>query len=154
MDDIYGFYVTEDCNDDQLLKYWSKVCQNIKDVSFVQKIEWFNAYLKSDLESSSYYCFIVFFHNEKPVAVIPLQHHITNRFGFTLKAWQILSPNELCLNDLIFSPTEENQNIIVQLIKRLNSVQDLPWDLLEFKHCRQGGSVDVVISQNRAFRSL
>ena len=126
MDDIYGFYVTEDCNDDQLLKYWSKVCQNIKDVSFVQKIEWFNAYLKSDLESSSYYCFIVFFHNEKPVAVIPLQHHITNRFGFTLKAWQILSPNELCLNDLIFSPTEENQNIIVQLIKRLNSVQDLP----------------------------
>ena len=152
MDDIYRYYVTEDCNDEQLLKYWSEVCQNIKNLSFVQKSEWFNAYLKSDLDSSFYSCFIVFLRDRKPVAVFPLQYRITSRFGFSLKTWWILSPRELCLNDFVFSPTEENRDILKHLIKYLNSRQDLPWDLLELKHCRQGGSVDVVISQNRSFR--
>ena len=54
---MYKYYVTEDCNDQQLLKYWDEVCQSIKEVSFVQKSEWFNAYLKSDLENNFYYCF-------------------------------------------------------------------------------------------------
>ena len=56
MDNKYSYYVTEDYSDSRLLKYWNEAYQNIKDTSFVQKIEWFNAYLKSDLESSSYYC--------------------------------------------------------------------------------------------------
>lgn len=154
MDNIYRYYVTEDCNDERLLKYWNEVCTRIENVSFVQKSEWFNAYLKSDLEKCFYFCFVVFLCNEKPVAIAPLQYRITSRFGFSLKTWWILSPRELCLNDFVFSPTEENQNIIVHLIKYLNSRQDLPWDLLELKHCRQGGSVDMAISQNRPLRSV
>jgi len=154
MDNKYSYYVTEDCDDSRLLKYWNKVCKNIKETSFVQRNEWFNAYLKSNLKSSSYYCFIVFLRNEKPVAVIPLQRHITNRFGFTFIAWQILSPNELCLNDLVFISTEANTNIFDHLIEYLNSRQDLPWDLLELKYCRQGGSVDVAISLKKPPRSV
>ena len=146
--------MNEDCNDEQLLKYWNEVCQNVKDISFVQNIEWFNAYLKSDLESSFYFCFVVFLRDENPVAVVPLQYRITSRFGLSLKTWWILSPRELCLNDLVFGPTEADQNIIAHLRKYLNSRQNLPWDLLELKHCRQGGSVDMAISQNRPFRSV
>ena len=125
MDDIYRYYVTEDCNDELLLKYWNEVCQNIKNLSFVQKSEWFNAYLKSDLDSSFYSCFIVFLRDGKPVAVFPLQYRITSRFGFSLKTWWILSPRELCLNDLVNSPAEQNQNIIGHLIKYLIIYQPL-----------------------------
>ena len=154
MDDIYRYYVTEDCNDEQLLKYWNEVCQNIKNISFIQKSEWFNAYLKSDLESSFYFCFVVFLRDGEPVAIVPLQYLITSRFGLSLKTWRIFWPHDLGINDLVFSPTEENQNIIVHLIKYLNSRRDLPWDLLGLQNCPQGGSVDMVISQKRPFRSV
>ena len=154
MDDIYRYYVTEDCNDEQLLKYWNEICQNIKNLSFVQKNEWFDAYLKSDLENSFYFCFVVFLRDEKPVAVVPLQYLTSSRFGFSLKIWRIFWPHDLGINDLIFSPVEENKNIIVHLVKYLNNNRDLPWDLLELQDCPQSGSVDMAISLNRPFRSV
>ena len=151
---MYRYYVTEDCNDEQLLKYWDDVCQSIKNVSFVQKNEWFDAYLKSNFKNSYYFCFITFLLDGKPVAIVPLQYLITSRFGFSLKTWRIFWPHDLGINDLVFDPAAENQNIIVHLIKYLNTRRDLPWDLLVLQNCAQGGAVDLTMSQNRPFRSV
>lgn len=151
---MYQFYVTEDCLDEQLQTYWNEVSRTIKDVSFVQYSEWFNAYLKSELDSSFYFCFVVFLRDKKPVAVFPLQYRITSRFGFPVRTWWILPPRELMLNDFVFEPSGENSDILSHLVKYLNTRRDRPWDLLELKHCRENGSVDWAMRHSRPLRSV
>jgi hypothetical protein len=105
-------------------------------------------------KANFYFCFVVFLHDDKPLAIFPLQYLITSRFGFCLKTWRIFWPHDLGINDLIFNPDIEEKNIIVELKKYLNNRQDLPWDLLQLQDCLQDGSVDVAISQSRPSRSV
>ena len=150
----YQYYVTEDSGDEQLKAYWDEVFQTIKESSFVQRYEWFDAYLKSELDSSFYYCFVVFLREQRPVAVFPLQYRITSRFGLPLRTWWILPPRELMLNDFVFDPSEENRGILDHLVKYLNTRHEQPWDLLQLKHCREGGAVDGAIISSRPARCV
>ncbi len=154
MNGKYSYYVTENVNNTQLLRHWDTVCDDIQNLSFTQKNEWFNAHLESDIEKELYFCFVVLLCDEKAVAIFPMQYSQLSRFGLSLNAWQILSPNELNLNDLVFSSAKDAEAILAQLIKYLNTEQKRPWDILALQHCRQGGAVDAAISQNKPPRFL
>ena len=154
IDKKYSYYTTSNEKDERLLHYWKVVCDGINTLSFVQRKEWFDAYLKSEIKKNCYYCFVVMLDNDKAIAIFPMQYCHIKKFGISLNVWQILSPDELGVNDLIFNPNSLNVNYISHLIYYLNNKQTLPWDRLELKNCPQGGAVDTELLKHNTFRIM
>ncbi|EGV18550.1 GNAT family N-acetyltransferase [Thiocapsa marina] len=136
-----------------LFEAWKFIGGKMQSPCFVQLPEWTEAFISVEPEARSRFRGILVSKEEKPFAVIPLEHYSLSRFGLRFGAWRLFWPNDMGINDLVCEPGSDLDGLLDAIIETLAGEAE-PFDLILFQNAVEGSSVSAMLETSKPRRKV